>query len=344
MAAIKSKEYFKNDLTELSYCLGNNLDWVQGAGGNTSVKIKEILWVKASGYWLSDSRSEIFVPLNRQAVLDKIALGEEDLSSTRIVSNKNEHLRPSIETTLHALMPHKFVAHIHSVNVISYAVLENCKQLLNQHLGELKWLWIPYVRPGLPLTLKMNDTNLRNYDVIILANHGLVVGAESKNGIMSLINEVEKKLSRPLRKIASSAQIEKIIDSCNISNYKLPKYDFCHNLAKDNFSINVLSNNALYPDHVIFIGPEKIPVMSFESFKFNSLKKSLNTEHMVIVIKDFGVLVNKSISLNAEELLHCLTNVLLRLDPRDKLQYLKDNEEAELLGWDAEKYRKLIKK
>ena len=43
-------------------------------------------------------------------------------------------------------------------------------------------------------------------------------------------------------------------------------------------------------------------------------------------------------------MLHCLTNVLLRLEPEDKLQHLKDDDEAELLGWDAEKYRKLIKR
>ena len=47
---------------------------------------------------------------------------------------------------------------------------------------------------------------------------------------------------------------------------------------------------------------------------------------------------------NAEEMLHCLTNVLLRLHPSDKLQHLTQNQEAELLGWDAEKYRKSIQR
>ena len=81
----QSSKSLKNDLKELSFYLGNNLDWVQGAGGNTSLKTNETLWVKASGYWLSDAKNDIFVPLSRKMVLDKISSGEEDLSSSRIL-------------------------------------------------------------------------------------------------------------------------------------------------------------------------------------------------------------------------------------------------------------------
>ena len=56
------------------------------------------------------------------------------------------------------------------------------------------------------------------------------------------------------------------------------------------------------------------------------------------------MIVNQSLSENAEEMLHCLTNVLLRLNTRDELQHLTQNQEAELLGWDAEKYRKSIQR
>jgi len=344
MNNIDSNQSLNHDLKELSFNLGNNLDWVQGAGGNTSVKTSEILWVKASGHWLSDANNDIFIPLDRKKVLDKISSDEEDLTSSRIFKDKYLDLKPSIETTLHALMPHKFVAHIHSVNVISYAVLKNCKQLLNEKLGDLKWLLVPYVRPGLPLTKILMSANVSDFDVIILANHGLVVGANSKKEVMTLLNKVEKKLFRPLRKKNINTDVAKIINALDTLDYKLPKYDFCHSLAQDSFSIKVLSENALYPDHVIFLGPGKIPVISYEDLK-NSIKmKCLNTNYKVIVIKDVGVIVNKTVSENAEEMLHCLTNVLLRLEPEDKLQHLKDDDEAELLGWDAEKYRKLIKR
>jgi rhamnose utilization protein RhaD (predicted bifunctional aldolase and dehydrogenase) len=340
----QSSKSLKNDLKELSFYLGNNLDWVQGAGGNTSLKTNETLWVKASGYWLSDAKNDIFVPLSRKMVLDKISSGEEDLSSSRILKNEYQDLRPSIETTLHALMPHKFVIHTHSVNVISYAVLKDCKQLLKEKLNDLKWLWVPYVRPGLPLTKRLKAANISNFDVIILANHGLVIGADSKEEVLALINKVEKRLFRPLRKKSINTNVRKIINALDLLDYKLPKYDFCHSLAQDKFSMKVLSENALYPDHVIFLGPGKIPVISYEDLKNRIKNKTLNKNYKAIVIKELGVLVNKAVSENAEEMLHCLTNVLLKLMPKDKLQHLKFNDEADLLGWDAEKYRKLIKR
>lgn len=344
MPKINTYESPINDLVELSFYLGNNLDLVQGAGGNTSLKTNETLWVKASGFWLSDARKDIFVQLDRQKVLDIIASGEEDLSSSKSINNSKKNLRPSIETTLHSLMPHKFVAHVHSVNVISYAILKNCEQLLTQKLSDLNWLLIPYVRPGLPLTKKLSSKGIRNYDVIILANHGLVVGGDSKNEVIKLLNKVEKKLFRPLRKINNSNGMEKVINLLDKSNYKLPKYDFCHSIAHDSFSIKALNKNALYPDHVIFLGPEKIPAISLSEFKYKIKLKSLNPSYKVIVIKNIGVIVNNNLSENAEAMLHCLTNVLLRVEPHDELQFLKDSEEAELLGWEAEKYRKLIKR
>jgi rhamnose utilization protein RhaD (predicted bifunctional aldolase and dehydrogenase) len=128
------------------------------------------------------------------------------------------------------------------------------------------------------------------------------------------------------------------------SEYRLPKHDFCHSLAKDALSIEILGENPLYPDHVIFLGPGTIPVMSYEKFKSRLSEESSNLCYKVVVIKGIGVIVNQSLSENGEEMLHCLTNVLLRLHPDDKLQHLTQNQEAELIGWDAEKYRKSIQR
>ena len=49
----KSLEFCK--FRELSADLGRNPLLVQGAGGNTSIKEDGLLWVKASGTWLSEA-------------------------------------------------------------------------------------------------------------------------------------------------------------------------------------------------------------------------------------------------------------------------------------------------
>ena len=139
----------------------------------------------------------------------------------------------------------------------------------------------------------------------------------------------------------NKAKLESLVET---SEYRLPKHDFCHSLAKDGLSIEILGKSPLYPDHVIFLGPGTIPVMSYEEFKSRLSVESSNLCYKVLVIKDIGVIVKQSLSENAEEMLHCLTNVLLRLNTRDELQHLTQNQEVELLGWDAEKYRKSIQR
>ena len=150
----------QNDLRDLSQYLGRNLDWVQGAGGNTSVKDNDTMLVKASGFWLSDAfEKNIFTCLSLKTISDLLDNGYEDLSEAEILKNTKESLRPSIETSLHALMPHKFVIHIHSTNVIASAVLKNCEEFFKEKLAGIKWLLIPYVRPGPPLTKMLKKLN-----------------------------------------------------------------------------------------------------------------------------------------------------------------------------------------
>ena len=50
------------ELDRLSAALGRGPEQVQAAGGNTSWKEADVLWVKASGLWLADAlERDIFV-------------------------------------------------------------------------------------------------------------------------------------------------------------------------------------------------------------------------------------------------------------------------------------------
>src|SRR4051794_11050527 len=55
---------FLDDLRRMSARVGANILLVQGAGGNSSVKRDDVLWVKASGAWLSEAKEKnMFVPV-----------------------------------------------------------------------------------------------------------------------------------------------------------------------------------------------------------------------------------------------------------------------------------------
>ena len=334
-----------NELIDLSHYLGINLNWVQGAGGNTSVKDNQNLFVKASGYWLSDAKkNNIFSKLDLKKLLILIDQGDENLSSAQIVDENCESLRPSIETTLHALMPHRYVVHVHSTNVISSAVLKNSNKLLKEKLIGINWLLIPYVRPGLPLTKMLMKLNAHNFDVLILANHGIVIGGESKAKVIELLLEIEKKLYKPIRAVISSPDINKLNTLIKNSKYKLPKYDYCHSLAKDKISLEIVRKNPLYPDHIIFLGPGAIPVISEDEFNLKLSNPLYEILNKVIIIKDVGVVIHEELSDNAEEMLYCLTSVNLKIENQNNLNHLSNEDEMELLGWDAEKYRKSIER
>ena len=49
------------NLLELSHYAGNRWDLVQAGGGNTSVKINDIMYIKASGYLLAELNDDFGV-------------------------------------------------------------------------------------------------------------------------------------------------------------------------------------------------------------------------------------------------------------------------------------------
>ena len=56
--------------------------------------------------------------------------------------------RPSIETSMHAIMPHKCVLHVHCVNTLSWIVQENYLEKIKVILKDENWISIPYKKPA----------------------------------------------------------------------------------------------------------------------------------------------------------------------------------------------------
>lgn len=64
------------DLVRITAEVGADPSLVQGAGGNSSLKVADCLWVKASGCWMADALLRpVFVPLSLAAVRRLLAQG-----------------------------------------------------------------------------------------------------------------------------------------------------------------------------------------------------------------------------------------------------------------------------
>jgi len=327
-------------ISKLSAKIGKDLSLIQGAGGNTSIKERGRMWVKASGKWLSDADTEnIFVSVNDTAIREAIKTNETDPVTQHI--DENQILRPSIETTLHALLPHKIVLHVHSVNAIAWTIRKDGFKQLKDKLQGLNWSWLDYHQPGLPLTNAVVKVIKNNPDLLILANHGLVIGADDCKKAEKLLYEIETLLSHDSLNISPKPDIKKLIKLSEGIPYKPAISDEIHAIATDINKLKVASQGIFYPDHVVFLGAE-LCVVNFGHQVAPSVEnyyKKYNTMPIAIYIEDAGVLVSNDIMLASEVMLLALSYVLMRLDLSIECNYLKDDQVFQLLNWEAEKYR-----
>src|SRR6266568_6193730 len=140
-----------DQLVYLSHLIGREPRLVQPGGGNTSIKLGEALLVKGSGTDLRTIGREGFAHLSlpRLAALrDVAAMSDVDLmrfmSSCLLQAGGPE---PSVETPLHALLPHRVIAHTHDVATMSLTnVSDATAERLVAELFQGEVLYVPYMR------------------------------------------------------------------------------------------------------------------------------------------------------------------------------------------------------
>ncbi|MFC3125976.1 class II aldolase/adducin family protein [Pseudoroseomonas globiformis] len=331
-------------LRRLSARLGADRHLIQGAGGNTSIKRNEKeLWVKASGTWLSAAMEKpIFVGLDLRDLRHRLANGEAEPALPACLE-PGSTLRPSIEATLHALLPHCVVLHVHSVNAIAFAVRADGRALVAERLAGLRWAWVPYAKPGLPLTRAVQVVMPARPDILLLGNHGLVVGGDNAEAAEALLAEVEQRLCWAPRP-SSSADLVALhrLAACSSGRYRPAKLAVAHAAATDPAAARIASQGALYPDHVVFLGVSPQPVMSTREAESALSKNREYFAPTIVLVENLGVLIRSDLGAGAEEMAACLGLVLPRIDPAAPLVFLSAEQEAELLDWDAEKYRQSL--
>ena len=177
----KSKEL--NNLISLSRDTGQEIAFVQGGGGNTSVKLsKTKMAIKSSGTCLKDmSISSGYSIVNYSELSDfirKLSKNEKDFS-IKINSYSDENYpRPSIETGFHSILG-KYVIHTHSVFVNTLTCAREGQSIIKKLFPKFKW--VNYATPGLDLMVEIlyqAPSSSSKPGAIFLQNHGLIVWAD----------------------------------------------------------------------------------------------------------------------------------------------------------------------
>lgn len=328
-------------LRRLSARIGADPLLTQGAGGNTSLKVGGTLWIKASGTWLAHAlERDIMVPVEIAPLLAAVASVDPaaERAEQFVRAGNPAGLRPSIETTVHALMPQRVVLHVHCVNTIAFAVRRDCRAALEPRLAGLDWALVPYARPGLPLALAIAEHAAARPDVLVLASHGLVVAAETVAGAEALLGEVVRRLEiAPRAAVPADMGRLRALAASSRPAYRLPESDAAHALATDPASTAHAARGSLYPDHVIFLGEGSVIAGPGEDV--GVVVARVGAPPAAIVFPGAGVLMREDATANADAMARCLADVAARLPADAPVRVLTRDEHLQLTEWDAEKYR-----
>lgn len=333
--------YAKHEAKNMrEYCarIANDPLLVQGGGGNASWKDGDTLWVKASGTWLADARTQdIFVDIDLNNLREEIA--KNNFKARPLSLGQSPH-RASIETMLHALMPQRLVLHIHAVEILAYLVRAQAEEDLRSRLQDtISWSIVDYCKPGGELAEAVNKQISRfpEINVVFLKNHGVIIGAENISMLdqtLQLLIErlrcqriISKEISRPF---SGKSQLES-------GGYSLCRSDLSQ-LATNKSLFERLNHYwALYPDHVVFLGSNATQIS--RSADPAELDFALSQRPPFIFVGGHGVYQSNSATKAQQAQLRCYYEVLIRQAPNANLAALSARQINELLNWDAEKYR-----
>ncbi len=118
-------------------------------------------------------------PLRRLRARD--ALSDEEMvgfQRTNLIDSNSPN--PSVETLLHAFLPHKFIDHTHSTAVLSVTDQPDCAAICRDVFGRRMGL-VPYIMPGFGLAKKAAEVFEQDPAVegLILLKHGIFTFGET---------------------------------------------------------------------------------------------------------------------------------------------------------------------
>ena len=334
-------------LKTLSARVGADPLLVQAAGGNTSLKLDGVMWIKASGTWLQHAQErDIFVPVAIDPLLTALERDDPACEScTDFVRGdlNSLGLRPSIETTVHASFAHKVVVHVHCIETISWAVREDAEARLTEKLGGFDWAFVPYRRPGLPLAKEIRKRIKSQTNVLVLGNHGLVVAADKVADAEKLLGQVVSVVRKPARKTTMNdvAALEKLARG---TRYAPSPDPVVHSLAFDPESLAQARKGTLYPDHIVFLGAGIAVTEEGEAphKAAERIGRAGRPEPKLVVVPGQGVLLPSDATPAMHAMARCLADVAVRLTQADPVRVLTLEDELALVNWDAEKYRQSL--
>jgi rhamnulose-1-phosphate aldolase/alcohol dehydrogenase len=202
--------------------LGSDPRMVLHGGGNTSVKTTvkdqlgedvEVICIKGSGWDMgviepAGLPAVRLAPLRKLRKLDKLS-DEDMVNYQRINLLDSTAPNPSVETLLHAFLPHKFIDHVHSTAVLALTDQPDNKALVQEVYGD-RVAYVPYTIPGFALAKSVADVFDKNPKVegLVLLQHGIfTVGDTAQQAygrMIEFVTMAEERLTRQRKSLVQA--------------------------------------------------------------------------------------------------------------------------------------------
>ena len=322
-----SKKKISKDLALRIYTthlLGSEKKLVLHGGGNTSLKETQkdffkntinVIHVKGSGWDMSNLNEEGMPTLLLDPLMKTLKL--KQMNDDKMVKYLRNNLlnpsspNPSVETLLHAFLPHKFIDHTHSNAILSLVNLVDSKKILKKLYGKKLGI-VPYVMPGFDLAKKCYEVYNQNKDIegLLLLNHGIFTFAEtakdSYDRMIKFVNIAENFISKTSIKVNQNKRLNKNqikIDSLSIqNNFRKFLFDISGNKwilklnsSKEDVAFSNLNNlqemfskGPVTPDHVIRIKAKPLILKDKNNYSNAYLKNALTK-----YVKDYKKYFNR---------------------------------------------------
>jgi rhamnulose-1-phosphate aldolase/alcohol dehydrogenase len=194
--------------------LGQDPKLVLHGGGNSSVKTRmndmlgdavDVICVKGSGWDMGDIEpagmpAVRLEPLRRLRALER--LSDEDMVNFQRLNLLDASApNPSVETLLHAFLPHKFVDHTHSTAVLALTDQPEGEAVAREVFGDSMG-YVPYCIPGFALAKSAAEVYDAHPDVrgLVLVKHGIFTFAESARAAYELMIDMASRAEERIRR------------------------------------------------------------------------------------------------------------------------------------------------
>lgn len=341
-------------LENISQPVGRCPDFVQGGGGNTSVKLDDsYMAIKASGFRLDQITAEegyVIVDYNKirkyfnEVDMSRDVNFEQESSAfiqSCVLQDKNPNkLRPSIETGFHSFLE-KLVIHTHSVYANILCCAREGKELADRIFSdEYSILWVPYINPGFDLTIGLNRA-IAEYKkqkgispkVIFMENHGLIVTEECDSKCLSLHQKVNDRIKEYFSIDSPYPEIE--VEKLSDDTYRSRTEYLIDYLKRNKVDRKMLQDIVLYPDQMVYLGDN----VSFDKDDFNA-KIRIDRETGEIIYQ-----TSQKEALTIDETFTAYIYVIAHIKKLGlTIQTMSEEAMAFIRNMEGEKYRKKLLK